>query len=374
MEWSSTPRGEGETPTPWTPFSERPVSHPPSAVAVLYHLDLSDVAKDQEMLYISIFWVYAVMLKLIPCIVLTVISVWLVRTLCRAKSRRRTLLAQGEVKKAPQTTAPSQSRWRKSDDKVALSIANRSITPPAVQKPKPLDDGGVWMGREEEKVGEATEEEDQKPEEPPSAEEEEVATLVRVDKPLESVRECAPAGSGCWLWRLVKRRRERYSTAEGESSAQQKNTTAVVGAAVRRRRRRTERTTRMLVAVLVLFLVTEFPQGVLGLMSGLFGRCFFRYCYHIFGDLMDLLALLNGSINFILYCAMSRQFRQTFAQLFCKHPRLLWTYFFKSYPAGQNKDIEIMKNGNMGEGHKKVGAATVGQTSQTMGEVQSTYV
>ena len=31
---------------------------------------------------------------------------------------------------------------------------------------------------------------------------------------------------------------------------------------------------------------------------------------------MDILALLNGAINFILYCAMSRQFRTTFGQLF----------------------------------------------------------
>jgi len=31
---------------------------------------------------------------------------------------------------------------------------------------------------------------------------------------------------------------------------------------------------------------------------------------------MDFLALLNSSINFILYCTMSRQFRETFAQIF----------------------------------------------------------
>jgi hypothetical protein len=31
---------------------------------------------------------------------------------------------------------------------------------------------------------------------------------------------------------------------------------------------------------------------------------------------MDILALINSAINFILYCAMSRQFRTTFNQLF----------------------------------------------------------
>ncbi|GBP07987.1 Sex peptide receptor [Eumeta japonica] len=79
--------------------------------------------------------------------------------------------------------------------------------------------------------------------------------------------------------------------------------------------KRTDRTTRMLLAVLLLFLVTELPQGILGLMSGLLGWCFFKRCYGLFGELMDILALLNGAISFVLYCAMSRQFRQTFRQL-----------------------------------------------------------
>ncbi|XP_072942914.1 G-protein coupled receptor dmsr-1-like [Epargyreus clarus] len=79
--------------------------------------------------------------------------------------------------------------------------------------------------------------------------------------------------------------------------------------------KRTDRTTKMLLAVLLLFLVTELPQGILGLMSGLLGWCFFKKCYNLFGELMDFLALLNGAINFVLYCSMSRQFRQTFRQL-----------------------------------------------------------
>lgn len=79
--------------------------------------------------------------------------------------------------------------------------------------------------------------------------------------------------------------------------------------------RRTDRTTKMLVAVLLLFLLTEFPQGILGLLSGVLGRCFFKRCYNLFGELMDALALLNGAINFVLYCSMSRQFRKTFGQM-----------------------------------------------------------
>ncbi|XP_028159917.1 G-protein coupled receptor dmsr-1-like isoform X1 [Ostrinia nubilalis] len=79
--------------------------------------------------------------------------------------------------------------------------------------------------------------------------------------------------------------------------------------------RRTDRTTKMLVAVLLLFLMTEFPQGILGLLSGVLGRCFFKRCYDLFGEMMDALALLNGAINFVLYCSMSRQFRTTFGHM-----------------------------------------------------------
>ncbi|XP_037873375.1 neuropeptide receptor A20 isoform X2 [Bombyx mori] len=97
--------------------------------------------------------------------------------------------------------------------------------------------------------------------------------------------------------------------------------------------RRTDRTTKMLVAVLLLFLLTEFPQGILGLLSGILGRCFFKHCYNLFGELMDALALLNGAINFVLYCSMSRQFRTTFGQM-------LRTRCAKTYRAGSQTELQ----------------------------------
>lgn len=72
----------------------------------------------------------------------------------------------------------------------------------------------------------------------------------------------------------------------------------------------------MLVAVLILFLITEFPQGVLALLSDLLGEQFFIACYISLADLMDFVTLLNSAINFILYCAMSRQFRKEFCRVF----------------------------------------------------------
>jgi hypothetical protein len=71
----------------------------------------------------------------------------------------------------------------------------------------------------------------------------------------------------------------------------------------------------MLLAVLFLFLLTEFPQGILALLSGILGDDFFNNCYRQLNELMDILALINGAINFILYCVMSSQFRDTFHRI-----------------------------------------------------------
>ena len=82
------------------------------------------------------------------------------------------------------------------------------------------------------------------------------------------------------------------------------------------RDRKTNRTTRMLLSVVVLFLLTEFPQGVLNLLSGVLPK-FVEEVYGPLGDLVDILALINNGINFILYCSMSKQFRDTFIEVFC---------------------------------------------------------
>lgn len=78
-----------------------------------------------------------------------------------------------------------------------------------------------------------------------------------------------------------------------------------------------DRTTKMLLAILLLFLFTEFPSGILVLLSGIIGDKFFQSVYTPLGELLDILALLNSAINFILYCSMSTVFRNTFVKLFC---------------------------------------------------------
>ena len=42
---------------------------------------------------------------------------------------------------------------------------------------------------------------------------------------------------------------------------------------------------------------------------------FYRECYNPLGDIMDMLALVNCSTNFILYCFMSTLFRKTLCKM-----------------------------------------------------------
>lgn len=118
----------------------------------------------------------------------------------------------------------------------------------------------------------------------------------------------------CWLIKTLFTAKKRKENLRNYNACVQDKD----GKKVHKGERRADRTTKMLVAVLLLFLITEFPQGIFGLMIGMRGKCFFLKCYQNFGAIMDILALLNGSINFILYCCMNRNFRMHFGQLF-KH-------------------------------------------------------
>lgn len=91
------------------------------------------------------------------------------------------------------------------------------------------------------------------------------------------------------------------------------------------RNTKTRRTTYMLVTIMVLFVVTTLPHCLLLLLSGALPH-FQEEIYHSLGDLIDIVALINNCVNFILYCAMSKQFRDTFKELFlercCGRPHI----------------------------------------------------
>ncbi|XP_055689593.1 G-protein coupled receptor dmsr-1 isoform X2 [Lutzomyia longipalpis] len=123
------------------------------------------------------------------------------------------------------------------------------------------------------------------------------------------------------LIRVLYKAAKRKIKLKGYTNpANQGAATALNGTKPPRSDRRTDRTTMLLVAVLLLFLITEFPQGILGLLSGILQKCFLTRCYSLFGELMDLLALINAAVGFVLYGLMSKQFRTSFKAVFFKHP------------------------------------------------------
>ena len=76
------------------------------------------------------------------------------------------------------------------------------------------------------------------------------------------------------------------------------------------------RTTTMLLILVISFLIMELPHGILHMLCA-FKESFFDDVYVNLGDLLDLLVLINSSLNFFLYCCMSSQFRNKFKEMFC---------------------------------------------------------
>ncbi|XP_065361224.1 G-protein coupled receptor dmsr-1-like [Calliphora vicina] len=186
----------------------------------VYRLYHSDMALRNSTLRLGTLLIYSVLIKLIPCIALTVLSLRLISALLEVKRRRQML----------------RNQLIKAEEKSAHSTTMNTLVPPS----------------------------------------------------------SAPDGSQMTMVSSSFAIRKKIDKAK-----------------------QTDRTTQMLLAVLLLFLITEFPQGIMGLLNTILGEAFFMQCYLKLSDLMDVLALLNSSINFILYCSMSRQFRQTFVLLFC---------------------------------------------------------
>jgi len=80
-----------------------------------------------------------------------------------------------------------------------------------------------------------------------------------------------------------------------------------------RRMRAHKRTTIMLLAIMAMFIISELPSAILVLIS-IFKENFFIDYYLLFADTLDILSLINNAFNFIMYCIMSRQFRDSLCE------------------------------------------------------------
>ncbi|VDN41096.1 unnamed protein product [Gongylonema pulchrum] len=73
-----------------------------------------------------------------------------------------------------------------------------------------------------------------------------------------------------------------------------------------------DRTSALLLAIVLVFLIAELPQGIIAILNAVYTTHVHIYIYFNLGDILDLLSLLNSSITFILYCIMSSRYRDTF--------------------------------------------------------------
>lgn len=68
-----------------------------------------------------------------------------------------------------------------------------------------------------------------------------------------------------------------------EAKKRKEKLTGNISIKLLRKKKQADRTTKMLIAVLLLFLITEFPQGIVGLFSALLHKDFYHYCYQKMG-------------------------------------------------------------------------------------------
>lgn len=94
-----------------------------------------------------------------------------------------------------------------------------------------------------------------------------------------------------------------------------KRTEKLKGAQTKARLKQHTRTTVMLLVIILMYIISELPQTVI-LVEGVASGDFLNYM--LLGDTIDMLCLINNSVNIILYCAMSKQFRDMlWASLCC---------------------------------------------------------
>ncbi|XP_048745525.1 G-protein coupled receptor dmsr-1-like [Ostrea edulis] len=93
-----------------------------------------------------------------------------------------------------------------------------------------------------------------------------------------------------------------------------KRTEKLKGAQTKARLKQHTRTTAMLLVIILMYIISEIPQTVV-LVIGVASGDFLNYM--LLADTIDMLCLINNSVNIILYCAMSKQFRDMLWSSLC---------------------------------------------------------
>ena len=104
----------------------------------------------------------------------------------------------------------------------------------------------------------------------------------------------------------TQERRESLIGGEEQSASALRNA---------RRSKDHRRTTHMLITIITLYAITEIPNAILAIISR--HNKFVQCIYNSLGEFLDFVALLNNTVNFVLYCMMSAKFREIFTSAVC---------------------------------------------------------
>lgn len=120
-----------------------------------------------------------------------------------------------------------------------------------------------------------------------------------------------------FLIKVLKEAEKRHRRLHGSSRRQStsKSGSKKSNSAIQSKTSDYKQTTRMLLAVVVLFFTVELSHGILIVWASATHQL---NVYDLLGDLVDMLTLVTFFINFILYSAMSQQYRTLFTALLMK--------------------------------------------------------
>ncbi|KAF8571911.1 hypothetical protein P879_00809 [Paragonimus westermani] len=134
---------------------------------------------------------------------------------------------------------------------------------------------------------------------------------------------------------------KNQDTRHNEPVSQSKVTEQPGAARLAYKTRQSQRATIMLIVLVISFVLTEAPQGVVNTLVAGKGECFHNTIYVPLGDILDLAVLLNSSVNFILYCTMSQLFRANFVHLMLKLRPVWCTRLFRKRHSTDDDDTPV---------------------------------
>ena len=239
------------------------------------------------------FWVFSVGLKIVPCILLTYLSLALIRVLLEAERRRQRLKSNMGVMASHVSVASAEGAVN------ATVVTNRATAGTKQHdsqqvNQEPDDRRGSNRSdtsflRDEDRITNADQLEQRQ-----LSPKQEADKLTSSSMPTPSCSVISASHTS----RHVRAQKQHHPHVITSSSSQ------------------SDRTTKMLLAILLLYLLTEMPNGIITLLVGLLGESFQYNVYNPLGEIFDILALINSGINFILLASMSRLFRKTFCKIF----------------------------------------------------------